>query len=189
MQAFTWARKPQKSQIRSAHLKLVGRRLSVRVRLHLGQAQSCATKRSPISPVICCSVATMPQCRTPAQQTQGSDQAADHASMIRQARAAAVIGRSTAPHLSQHKIRPPTSRPAGSIGVACSERSKSPPTLSPSGSDLMPVARMSKSSRTWRPAGRFAMGIRLRSRLCSTRVSSGISPKNNFARQSAVIRL
>jgi aerobic-type carbon monoxide dehydrogenase small subunit (CoxS/CutS family) len=37
---FTWARYPQKSQITSAHLKFGGRRTSVRLRLHRGQAQS-----------------------------------------------------------------------------------------------------------------------------------------------------
>jgi len=119
----------------------------------------------------------------------GSDQAGDHASMIRQARDAAVIGRSIAPHLSQQTMRPLTSRSTGIVGVACADSNKSPPTVSPSGSDLMPVARRSKSSRICRPAGRLAMGIRLRFRLCSTRAPSGISPKKIFARESAAILL
>ncbi len=36
--ALTCAKKPQKSHIKSAHLKLAGSRLSVLDRLHLGQA-------------------------------------------------------------------------------------------------------------------------------------------------------
>ena len=35
--AFTWARYPQKSQIRSAHLKFGGSRTSVFDRLHFGR--------------------------------------------------------------------------------------------------------------------------------------------------------
>src|SRR3954467_8353578 len=54
---FTCARKPQKSQITSAHLKFVGSCLSVRVRLHFGQRHCFTTMLSPAFPSAWCFVA------------------------------------------------------------------------------------------------------------------------------------
>lgn len=189
VQALTCARNPQKSHIRSAHLKFAGSRLNVLDRLHFGQAQFCATNRSPTSPVICCSVANGVPVAGDLPSQSGSDQAGDQASMIRAAAIDSVIARSTAPHLPQATILPATSRVAGISGVACAESSKLPPTLRCSGRARMPVARRSKSSRTYRPEGSDSIGIRRRSRLCSTRLASGISPKKIFALQSAKILL
>ena len=56
---FTCARYPQKSQITSAHLKFVGSRTSVRLRLHEGQTHSLTTRSSPNFPSSCLSVATI----------------------------------------------------------------------------------------------------------------------------------
>lgn len=54
---FTCAKNPQKSQIKSAHLKFTGNRFSVFDFLHLGQLHALATCNSPHSPSSCLLVA------------------------------------------------------------------------------------------------------------------------------------
>jgi hypothetical protein len=58
---FTWAKYPQKSQIKSAHLKFTGSNLSERsTRLQEGQLTFFDTKFSPKSPSCCFVVAIIP---------------------------------------------------------------------------------------------------------------------------------